>query len=144
MNTVPALVGIIVLLLSTAAVAQKTASTQPQPSIDQPPQNPSIEYVFRASHLLGKELQDPQGEAIGEVEDLIITKEDRMVRVIVSVGGLFGLGQKRVAVPYEELQIDPHKEVVIYNATQETLERQPEFYYKEERKIEKAIRKFDK
>lgn len=143
MNNLLVLMGNMILSLSATALAQEAASTKSQLSIEQLPQSPSIEYVFRASHLLGKELQDFQGETIGEVEDLIITKDDRVVRVIVSVGGLFSLGQKRVAVPYEELQVDPHKEVVVYKSTQETLERQPEFYYREERKIEKAIRKFD-
>lgn len=143
MNNLLVLMGNVILSLSATALAQEAASTKSQLSTEQPPQSPSIEYVFRASHLLGKELQDSQGEAIGEVEDLIITKDDRVVRVIVSVGGLFSLGQKRVAVGYEDLQVDPHKEVVVYKSTQETLERQPEFYYREERKIEKAIRKFD-
>jgi sporulation protein YlmC with PRC-barrel domain len=136
------LMSIVICALSRAAFAQEPTSTQspPQPPpTDQPSQNASSKSLFRASHLLGKEVQNFKSEPIGQVEDLIITTDDTGVWVVISLGGLLGLGDKLVAVPYEKLQIDFQKDVVVYKATQEELEQQPSFEY-QKKKVEKAIK----
>lgn len=145
MKSVLAVTSIMLFLVSTA-IAQKAAFAQLQlqlPSADQLPQQDSSEYLFRATDFIGRELQNPQGETIGQVEDLIITNSDDVVQVIVSVGGFLGIGEKLVAISYEGLRIDPQKGIIVYDATQQELAEQPEFHFKE-KKMEKPIRRTNK
>lgn len=55
--------------------------------------------------LTGKAVVDPQGETIGEVEDLVTGGPDKRVHAVIAVGGLLGLGSTKVAVPLDELQL---------------------------------------
>lgn len=133
----------IMVFLSSLIFIQETAFAQLQLqrlSTDQLPQNDSSEYLFRATDFIGRELQNPQGETIGQVEDLIITKGDDVVRVIVSVGGFLGLGKKLVAISYEGLRMNRQAGILVYDATQQELAERPEFHY-QEKKMEKPIRR---
>jgi sporulation protein YlmC with PRC-barrel domain len=91
-------------------------------------------YQVRASDLLGIEIENTQEENIGELDDLTISGDDMVLHAVVSVGGFLGIGDKLVAVPYNELQISRNQDddvVVVYDATKEQLESQPEFKYRE-------------
>jgi hypothetical protein len=136
-----ALMSVLVFVLGIA-FAQDTALVQLQsqpPSAEQGSQSASSEYLFRVTDILGRELQDPQGELIGQVEDLIITKDDDVARIIVSVGGFLGIGERLVAISYEGLRIDPQKGIIVHDVAQQELIKQPEFHYKE-KQMEKPIR----
>ncbi|MDQ2694874.1 MAG: PRC-barrel domain-containing protein [Pseudomonadota bacterium] len=91
----------------------------------------SSAYQFRASDIIGREVENAQDEDIGEVDDLIITGQDKVVHAVVSVGGFLGMGEKLVTVPYDELQVNVDDDTVMYNATKEELEAKPEFKYRE-------------
>src|SRR5262245_65290040 len=56
--------------------------------------------VIKASEVIGKEVRNLQDEKIGKVDDLAVDIETgRIVEVLVSSGGLLGIGDKIVAVP---------------------------------------------
>jgi len=44
------------------------------------------------------------GESIGEINDLIIGDDGRVKAVIVGVGGFLGMGEKNVAIAYDDLK----------------------------------------
>lgn len=89
-------------------------------------------YPVRASKLIDKKIRNPQDEEIGEVDDLVVT-QDGQVRAIISVGGFLGLGERLVAVPYDELQPGPEgEEYLTYSASREELEQEPEFKYEQD------------
>ena len=71
----------------------------------------------------------------GEIDDLTITGEDKVLHAVISVGGFLGIGDKRVAVPYDQLQIqhdaDDNDIDVMYNATKTELETMPAFSYRD-------------
>jgi sporulation protein YlmC with PRC-barrel domain len=90
----------------------------------------------RMGDLLGAEVVGSNGEAVGEVEDIVIsTAATDNLRAVLQVGGLAGIGEKRVALPFEQLQIQrvgdgtPNVQV---GMDRESLERQPEFEYDEQ------------
>lgn len=145
MHTKTILAGIIALTLSGGAWAAGTseqsetqkepaASTEAQqaPTGTQPSTSQAVEsYEVRVSNLTGKTVRNPQDEEIGEVDDLVIT-QDGQVYAILSVGGFLGLGERLVAVPYDELQPGPEGEdYLTYTATKEELEQKPEFQYEQ-------------
>lgn len=83
----------------------------------------------RASKLVGATVRNSERESIGSIDDLIITPDERVPVAVISVGGFLGIGAKLVAVPFERLQIDAEGNVVLPNATRDSLRALPEFKY---------------
>jgi sporulation protein YlmC with PRC-barrel domain len=84
-----------------------------------------------ASDLIGVAVVNQQNEKIGTLDDLLIEKENQVALAVISVGGFLGVGDKLVAVPYQDLQIvetdgDPQ---VVAAMTKEDLEALPSFQY---------------
>lgn len=133
------LVGAIAIAFSGPAFAQdSTTKAQGEPTETTEIETTDMAalqagYQVRASDLLGIEIENAEEENIGELDDLTISGEDTVLHAVISVGGFLGIGDKRVAVPYSELQInrDEDEVVVVYNATKEQLEAQPEFNYRD-------------
>jgi sporulation protein YlmC with PRC-barrel domain len=56
--------------------------------------------IQKASDLIGKPVQNPDGERLGEVQDLAIDGEHgRVAYVVLSMGGFLGMGEKWFAIP---------------------------------------------
>ena len=84
---------------------------------------------WRASKLRGADVQNAAGEDIGEIDDLIITK-DKVAYAILDVGGFLGLGGHLVAVPFDSLQVaEDGSKIVLKEGTKEQLQQMPEFKY---------------
>ena len=82
--------------------------------------------LVRASELMGTNIENSQGEGVGEIEDLVIDGNSGQVRyVAVTYGGFLGLGDKLFAVPFEAFQVRQEDEddyVLTLDVTQEKLE----------------------
>ena len=58
----------------------------------------------RTAPLLGANVVDESGRAIGKIDDLLIPLDkDEMARAVLSVGGIIGIGARLVAVPLEDI-----------------------------------------
>ena len=97
--------------------------------------------TIRASQLLGQNIQNSQGESVGEIKDIVLDTQTGKVRyAAVTYGGFLGLGNKLFAVPFDAFQVrvDPDEAddddaadsddyVVILDVTQKQLEGQKGF-----------------
>ena len=85
---------ILCLLLITAGpvYAQQEEATSPE-SVSQ----------YRLSQLLGQTIINKQGQEIGQVYDVVVSLKQEQVKVILSVGGFLGLGDKKISVPLEDI-----------------------------------------
>ena len=94
-----------------------------------PPPQSGAQNAIRAENLIGKELVGEQGEEFGEIEDVLIDpKSGQAQRVIVSVGGFLGIGEKQVAIDTKRLQMTPGQENVrISGLTKDQVEQMPTF-----------------
>lgn len=54
--------------------------------------------------LIGKKVVNQQGDEVGEVEDVVIGGADKATMAVVSVGGFLGIGDKSIAISFDELQ----------------------------------------
>lgn len=62
--------------------------------------------LVRADQLIGTAVLDLQGDKIGRVDDLLLDPRGASVtHAVVSRGGFLGLGVKRHAVPWQDLQL---------------------------------------
>lgn len=85
---------------------------------------------YRASALIGTNVLNSANEAIGDINDLIVAKDGKVDRVIVGVGGFLGIGEKNVALPFNELTFardNNNASVVMSKVTKETLQAMPEW-----------------
>ena len=58
----------------------------------------------RAEDIRGRRVLDPDGEEVGEIEDLLIDHQDRKVRLLqVASGGVLGLGATTFLLPVEAI-----------------------------------------
>jgi hypothetical protein len=88
---------------------------------------------LRASELIGRDINNAANDEIGQIDDLIVSRDGDKVMAIVSLGGFLGVGSKMVAIPYEDLRITKDGEHVYYDATKDELQARKEFTYAEDR-----------
>lgn len=116
-------VSIVTILLAVAALSVG-AMAQDRGSMDRGsndrdqtnPTNPSRTTpsslttnasLVRADDLLGADVVDPQGDKVGKVDDLLLDAQGNSVtHLVVARGGFLGMGVKRHAVPWQQLQLD--------------------------------------
>lgn len=88
----------------------------------------SLATGYRASKLIGSSVVNEAGTTVGTIDDLIVTPNERVPYVVISVGGFLGLGTRYVAEPTSALEITD-KKIVLRGATKESLQSLPEFKY---------------
>ena len=59
----------------------------------------------RATTMLGQEVFGPDNQSIGEVSDLVLEKDGKTRAGIVDVGGFLGVGEKKIAIPFDQIQV---------------------------------------
>jgi sporulation protein YlmC with PRC-barrel domain len=104
---------------STSGSAQTTGS---------PGARQNTEYRgARASELIGKEVRNPAGRNLGQINDLIVDMTSGKVRyaILEFDPGIFE-GERLFGVPTDQLRISPRDGQVVYDMTRSRLEQVPE------------------
>jgi sporulation protein YlmC with PRC-barrel domain len=84
--------------------------------------------VLSASKFIGGNIENPQGEKLGKLEDIMIDYQSgKIAYAILSFGGFLGLGEKLFALPWNKLRPDQSRECFILNASKEKLKEMPGF-----------------
>lgn len=124
----PALAAVL-LVSAAAAWAQSppappagnaSASTLPDPA--------SFVGSARASKLIGSSVY--RGDAtVGKIEDVLVNMRDgKLSAVILAVGGVLGVGDKRVAVSPQDIKVGAEARFTT-NLTKDELSAAPTFQY---------------
>ena len=80
-----------------------------------------------ASNLMGKSVLGPNNERIGDINDLVLAQDGKVIAVVVGVGGFLGIGEKNVAIPFERVTVAPTGDQVTTQLTRQELEQAPQF-----------------
>ena len=124
-------------ILATAAVAAAAALAMPALVLAQgTPQTVQLVKVdvvkvstgYRASKVLGSSVVNEAGDTVGKIDEIIVGPDGKAPFVVLSVGGFLGVGDKLVALPYEQMRTDG-KKIVLPGATKDSLKSLPEFKY---------------
>jgi sporulation protein YlmC with PRC-barrel domain len=59
---------------------------------------------IRATALMGQQVYGPDDKSIGKVSDVVLDKDGGTRAALVDVGGFLGIGEKTVAIPFDQLQ----------------------------------------
>ena len=89
----------------------------------------AVAHGHRVSQLLGRKVINEQNEDIGKIDDFIIDR-DRVLFVILEVGGFLGIGAHRVALPVSAVDMETVKgKIRIQGASRVELQNMPQFNY---------------
>lgn len=87
---------------------------------------------FRSGNLIGATVITSEGEEVGKVKDILIDTSGTATGMVLSVGGIMGLGAKDVGLAWQEIDMRPEPdEVVRINYTKAQLEAAPSFQTQE-------------
>ncbi len=59
--------------------------------------------TWRASKVVGLGVYNEQNQKVGNIDDVLFDRQGRVEGVVIGVGGFLGIGQRNVAVPYDDL-----------------------------------------
>ncbi|MEI4196424.1 PRC-barrel domain-containing protein [Roseovarius sp. E0-M6] len=80
--------------------------------------------------LVGQAVYGENDDSVGEIGNLLLDDAGNVDRAVINVGGFLGLGEKPIAVTFDELQIlrDGGGDLRVYiDSTEDQLEEQPEY-----------------
>ncbi len=81
-----------------------------------------------ATTAIGDDVKNSMGEDLGEIKEIMLdTDSGRIAYAVLSFGGLFGLGDKLFAIPWEALTLDAENHTFILDVKKEKLEQAPGF-----------------
>jgi len=123
-------------LVATAAYAQQQPATTDaqttQPAAEQPAAPLVKANGSLATNMIGESVYNGTGdnaENIGDVNDIVMSKDGKVDAVVVGVGGFLGIGEHNVAVEFDKLSWAEANgdRWLVFPATKEQLEAMPEF-----------------
>jgi sporulation protein YlmC with PRC-barrel domain len=129
---------------------QAVQPNQQQPPVQQPNQDrvrtdqrsettdrtSDKKLAFKASDLIGLNVRSTADKEIGEIEDLMVQEDGKVLYAAVSFGGFLGMGDKYFAVPWDSIRLvktpdrDEPSKMTLYariNVTEQTLENKTGF-----------------
>jgi sporulation protein YlmC with PRC-barrel domain len=121
------------------AAQQPTTPPADKPSVTQPADRPSAapretfrntQGLHESSDLIGTRIKNAQGKDIGEIDQLLVDPKDgKISHVVVGVGGLLGIGEKQVVVPWSNVRVaaDHRGGKAVVTMDQAMLERAPRY-----------------
>jgi hypothetical protein len=99
-----------------------------------------------ASTLIGQPAVNAQNETIGDVNDLVTDRDGKVIAALIGVGGFLGLGEKDVAVRFEDLKLtrDDNNDVeVMLDLSKDTLTSAPDYKLLNEQSVVEGSAKTD-
>jgi len=96
-------------LMAGSALAQTTAPTQPAGPGQVMTQAPKD--LLRGSQLIGIDVYGADNQKIGDIDEVLVDLQGKIHGFVVGVGGFLGIGQKDVAIPFDQVQWLSNQEV---------------------------------
>lgn len=107
---VAALVPSVFALAAADAMAQQPRPTTPpadRPAADRPAERFTLPAnAYESDRIVGTKVKDAQGKDIGEIDALIIdSQEGKVTHAVIGKGGLLGVGEQKVVVPWSDVKM---------------------------------------
>jgi hypothetical protein len=125
MMTLAGALALTAVSYSTAVLAQTANSATTMSFVTEQPAGEWLAHV-----MFGAVVQNPAGEVIGDVNDLVFNPAGQISTVVLGIGGMLGMGEKNVAVPYSALSFKTGADgarVIVVALTKDELKLAPAF-----------------
>ncbi len=90
-------------------------------------QSTNFERIYDVNRLIGMKVNNEQGENLGKIKNLLANSHGRLAFAIISYGGIGGLGETMVALPFEALSYNAPAKLFVLNMTKEQLASAPKY-----------------
>jgi len=120
-------------VMAVSGLAQNNVDTKVETKVDRPGyprvrQAERLNGSEKASELIGMSVANYQNDKLGKIEDLMVDVESgRIVQVILSTGGVLGIGDSLRAAPPGAFHVDLPAKTVHLDADKEKLKSAPDF-----------------
>ena len=121
--------------------AEEMAADEATPPADMEFLQVQEEAQFLADYeLIGADVHNNMDEKVGTIADLVMDQDQKLVGVVLSVGGFLGIGEKWVAVPVEQIDFPSAEQParLLATVTEEQLTNAPDFTTREALEAEQA------
>src|SRR5687767_14744815 len=106
----------------TYEVDNRTGTNHEGPDANRPVER------LTATSIIGDKVENPRGEDLGTIDNLMINiHTGRVEYVVLEFGSVLGIGGKLFAVPFEQLRVAPGRHVFILDREKEYLKDSPGF-----------------
>jgi sporulation protein YlmC with PRC-barrel domain len=85
-----------------------------------------IQIPTRVSDILNITVEDRNGQKIGTVMDLVLDRNGSVKYAILSQGGILGLGDRLIPMPFDALVSSTRKGIAVIDIDREILAKAPE------------------
>lgn len=119
-------------MFSVAAAAQTpvTHSPAPTPSATQPMPKPAINPLTQnvVSRIEGTDVYGSNNDKIGHVSEVLMDPQSKKIdRLVVTSGGVLGIGGREVAVPIDQFKWNSQKDGFVLGMSTAKLKSMPEW-----------------
>jgi hypothetical protein len=121
--------------------AEEMAADEATPPADMEFLQVQEEAQFLADYeVIGADVHNNMDEKVGTIADLVLDQDQKLVGVVLSVGGFLGIGEKWVAVPVEQIDFPSAEQParLLATVTEEQLTNAPDFTTREALEAEQA------
>jgi hypothetical protein len=100
-----------------------------------------------ASTLIGKSVVNAENETVGEINDLVTDSNGKIVAALIGAGGFLGIGEKDVAVSFQDLKLARDEDdnvTAMLNLSKEQLAQAPDYKTLDEQEVVEGSVKGDR
>jgi hypothetical protein len=117
----------LVLLVCAALVGPAFAADAPKAAASTQTSGASTMGPQRSSQIVGMTVKNSQDQKLGKIDEFIIDADGRVKYAILSHGGILGIGDKLVPIPWKAIKQGNEKNTLMVNIDKATLEKAPNF-----------------
>ncbi len=86
----------------------------------------SKDTSFRSDQLLDTDVRDPRDQALGSIDDIVINPRTGLIAyLVIARGGIFGIDQSHVPVPWDDFKITANANLLVLDTTKADLNAAP-------------------
>jgi len=100
-----AIAAAVAATLTSAVYAQKATTTGVGSPIGTQVLTAIPQDAMTVTNFYKQNVYDPSDVKIGEINDVLIDKDGKLVAFVIGIGGFLGIDQKDVAVPFNSIRV---------------------------------------
>lgn len=91
-----------------------------------------------ADELIGRDVVNAKGEQVGDIEDIVMDPQGDAMYAVVSVGGFLGMGEKNVALPFDQLRMGADDAILMSEQSEDELKQMPAYEESKYKPVERG------